>query len=203
MPDYIARRSFPSALVILTSLSVAWPTQGQQLSPLEQRVDALEKRIIELERQRPANQAQAPGASEDATSAPKPQRISQGYGSVYEVVARSCDRKPALSCRIAIKRVEGGHGNGLVVYAQSPSGTSTLSGNGERYPATGVRMANSRQRAAPDKYWKTYDNGEESLIEVQFETGKVDGATAMLDVAVSTPGASQITLVKFAGVPVR
>ena len=98
-----------------------------------------------------------------------PRRVNfEEYKTAYEISSQGCSRAPALVCTITIQRVGDGRDNGLVVYAQSSGGTSTVAVSGKRYPATGVRLANSRQPFPHDKYWKTYADGEESMIELEF-----------------------------------
>lgn len=141
--------------------------------------------------------AQTPDQVAGSQGSAAPQRVTiTGYKTIYEIASQGCSRATVVVCKVLVRRVGDGRDNGLVVYAQSTGGTSTITAGAERYPASGVRLADSRQRFAPDKYWKTYSAGEESVIELEFASASAAAATG-LAIAVTGPGSPETKIIRF------
>lgn len=131
------------------------------------------------------------------TTTNSPQQIAvEGYRTRYEIGLEGCSRMATLVCTIAVRRVGDGRDNGVIVYAQSSGGTSTIVAGGKRYPATGARLANSQQRFAPDRYWKTYSSGEQTDIELEF-AGAGEAIPTELAVSIMGAGSPTGTVVRF------
>lgn len=145
----------------------------------------------------PATESSAEPAP--ATQAHAPQRVSFGFTTTYEISSQGCQRAAALVCTIMVHQVGSGRDNGLILFVQSSSGTSTVAVGGKRYPVTGIRLANSRQPFVRDKYWRTFANDEESTIELEFgDAGPVP--VTQLAVVVSALGGSTSRVIKFESV---